>query len=74
MNKPFECAVCGLVKTKRAAFPWLVAVVMNLYSAGFWFNGPICLDCIPRAATFAGFLLYGLIGLGIVVAAYRFFG
>ena len=72
MAAPFECSICGLTKSKRTAFPWLVIFVIALYGQGTMPGGPVCSDCAPRLATVGGRILYALIGIGLLVLVYRY--
>jgi hypothetical protein len=72
MSRPFTCAVCGVTQTRRSHFLWLVGLV-GFLNGQVWVDGdPICIRCAPRWATAFGRILYALIAICLVLAAWKF--
>ena len=66
MAAPFICTVCGLERERRSRFLWIAAIVGALYGQFIPPDGPVCVQCAPKIATFGGLVLYGLIAIGIL--------
>ena len=73
MTRSFTCAVCGITTTKRSHFYWLIAAIGFLFGQ-VWVaaDGPVCTRCVPHWATNLGRVIYVLVAISLVLAAWKF--